>query len=285
MPFRIATCASVIVVLAILPAAASAASLIRPSSVTAAVAVSSGSARNVSLHCPNPAVALNGAASYRDGGLTLRRSTPGRAADDWQFRLVAAADGRTHHATLVLRCVRLGPPSAVPGARLDVKTNRPPPFSVPADGTTAVRRVRCGPGWLATGYGVHGGSSIRLASVVPVARGWNFRLENTGSHATTASVSARCLKEDVSSQRGVLHFNATRPSKQSRFGPGRSHSLTRACAAGRFGVATGSVLDPAGAFELGATGPVRDGRGRWVFRGRGEARTYLVCLSRAGSFQ
>jgi hypothetical protein len=286
MLYRIAACASVIVVLSALPAVADAANVVRPSSVTAAVALASGEARGVHLQCPDPAVAVNGAASRRDAGLTLRRSTPGTGAGDWHFRLTADADGRTHRGTLVLRCVRLALPTAAFGARLDVKTRKRPAISLGSNRSVAVR-VACGPAWLATGYGIHAGSAgIRVTSVVPLAHGWDFTVKNTDARATRVGLSARCLKERVTSTLGVLRFRTTRPSRQNELGPARVHSLTQSCGSGLFSLATGSTLEPAATFELDASGPVRSTRGRWTFRrGSGRVRTHLVCLSQTSRFR
>jgi hypothetical protein len=286
MPLRIAVCACLFVVLSALPAAAQAADTVRPSSVTRSVTVPGGSARNFTLECPSPGVALSGAASRRDAGLTLRRSTPGSGPGDWHFRLAADADRVIHRATLVLRCVRLGPPTAVLGTRLDVKTTKRPGITIGA-GEAVAARALCGRAWLATGYGLQGGSrSLRLDSVEPLAHGWDFTLVNTASRPIRVGVSSRCLKQTVSSQRGELRFQASRPSRHNAFGPGRVHSLGHSCGSGLFSLATGSTLDPAATFELAASGPVRTTRGRWTFRnGSGGVTTHLICLSRASRFR
>lgn len=269
------------------PAVAAARDIVRPSSVTTRVTVPGGGTRSVSLHCPGQAVAVSGAVDSKGAGVTLRRSRPGSGASDWHFRMSGVAGSTDRGATLVLRCVRLALPTGAFGARLEVKTQRRPGIAVPAGGSASVR-VRCGRAWLATGYGVDAGTSrvIRFASLVPVAHGWNFTLENTGSKPATAGTSARCLRQTVTANRGALRFRATRPSQQNVFAGGRVHRALHSCGGRRFSLATGALLNPAGGLELDSTGPLRSSSGRWTFRnGPGEARTYLVCLDRSSRFR
>jgi hypothetical protein len=287
MPLRIALGASAVAVLLALPAAADAAGAVRPSSVSARVTVPAGGARAASLHCPGEAVAVSGAVSRKGAGVTLRHSRPGSGPADWHFRLSAAAGSTDRGATLVLRCVRLAQPRGVFGARLVVKTQRRPGIAVPAGGTASVR-VSCGRAWLATGYGIEVGRStgIRLAGVVPRAHAWAFTIENTGSRSATVTASARCLRQSVDSTRGTLRFRASRPTQRNTFAGGRVHAVSHSCGTGRFSLATGSIVDPAGSLELDSSGPVRAAWGRWTFRrGSGEALTILLCLSRASRFE
>jgi len=171
-----------------------------------------------------------------------------------------------------------------------VKTSRQPSVAIPAGGATEVA-VRCGSAWAATGYGLDAGASgnVRLASVVPVAHGWNFVLENVGTAPATAGVSARCLRRTVSTTGSAeLRFGITRPSRGNVLGTDSTPTLSHSCGAGRFSLATGSIVDPRDAIELAASGPVRSERGRWTFRnasGGDRVRTFLVCLNTSSGFE
>jgi hypothetical protein len=232
-------------------------------------------------------VALNGAVIRKSPGVVVRRSIPGTGAGNWRFSVRVANGGSRVRS--VLRCVRLDVPAGVSGARLDVKTSRQPGVAIPAGGATEAA-VRCGSPWLATGYGLDAGASgnVRLASVVPVAHGWNFVLENVGSTPATAGVSARCLRRRVSTAgSGELLFGITRPARGNILGASSTPTLSHGCGAGRFSLATGSIVDPRDAIELSTSGPTRAARGRWTFRnasGGDSVRTFLVCLKRSSGF-
>jgi hypothetical protein len=285
MLFRLAASISVVAALVALPAGAHAASVVRPSSVHETAVLTAG-AHTISLQCPSPSVALNAAVIRKSPGVTVRRSIPGDSAGNWRFKVSAADGGSRVRSTL--RCVRLAPPAGVSGTQLEVKTRSRSGVTVPAGGTAAVR-LRCGGAWVATGYGFDDRlGNLRFASVVPSAHGWDFVLENTGSGAATAAVSARCLRQRVSAAGGSeLSFGVTRPSRMNILGTSSTQTLAHGCGASRFSLATGSVLDPADTLELATTGPTRPQSGRWTFRqasGGDRVRTFLVCLSRGSEF-
>jgi hypothetical protein len=291
MPLRIAARIAIAAALLAVPAASQAAGVVTPSSVTAVRVVPAGETVNLSLHCPRTAVALNGAVRQKAAGTTVRRSAPGQGAGDWSFTLAAAPGSKARRASAVLRCVQLTLPVGTSRARLGVRTRGNPAVVIPAGGSTAVQ-LRCGAGWLGTGYGLDAGTSddVRLAAVVPVARGWNFNVENIGSAPVTAGVTVRCLKRTVPARSGgaptELRFRVTRPAGPTSLGP-RKTSFARTCDPGQFSLATGSIVDALDSIELDASGPIRQGWGRWSFRhasGGDHVRTFLVCLSRGSTF-
>jgi hypothetical protein len=287
MAKRLAACISLSLVPLAAPSGALAA-VVKPSSVRAEVVVPAGATSTVNLQCPPAAVALNGAVTRKGPAVTVQRSTPGREADDWRFRLSADGAGGRRVST-VLRCVRLDLPAGVSGARLEVRTRTPAPAAIPA-GETVAMRARCGSAWLATGYGLNAGSSdsVRVASAVPVAHGWDFVLENVGPAPATAGVSARCLRQTVRAGSAQLRFRASRPSRGNTLGTSRSPAFAHACGAGRFSLATGVILDPLATIELAASAPVRRASGRWAFRqasGGDRVRSFLVCLRTDSGFR
>jgi hypothetical protein len=287
MPLRAAASISVVAALIAVPAGAQAASVVRPTSVSGTHTLTAGT-HTLNLQCPSPSVALNAAVIRKSPGVAVRRSIPGDRAGNWRFRVEVANGGSRVRS--VLRCVRLDVPAGVSGARLEVKSSRQPGVGIPASGATEVA-VRCGSAWVATGYGLDAGASgnVRLASVVPVAHGWNFVLENVGSAPVTAGVSARCLRRTVSAAGPAeLRFGVTRPARGNTLGTNSTPTLSHSCGAGRFSLATGSIVDPRDPIELAAAGPVRSQRGRWTFRnasGGDRVRTFLVCLSRSSGFE
>jgi hypothetical protein len=287
MPLRLAVSISVIAALIALPAGAHAANVVRPTSVSGTDTLTAGT-HTLHLRCPSPSVALNGAVVRKSPGVSVRRSIPGGGAGNWRFRVSVANGGSRVRS--VLRCVRLDLPAGLPGARLEVRTRTQLGVAVPAGGAAEVA-VRCGSAWVATGYGFAAGASgnVRLASVVPVAHGWNFVLENVGSTPVTAGVSARCLRRKVRSAGSAeLRFGVTRPSRANTLGTDSTPTLSQGCGPGRFSLATGSIVDPRDAIELATSGPVRSQRGRWTFRQAGggdSVRTFLVCLSRSTGFE
>jgi len=287
MPSRFALSTSLTIALLALPASALAADVVVPSSVARSTAVPSGGSKTLTLRCPAEAVALNAAVTNHDPGVTVRRSIPGRAAGRWSFRLAGAGGGGGVRA--VLRCVRLRLPAGVGGARLDVSTRRPP-VVVPAGGRTTVR-LRCGRGWVGTGYGFDPGTGgdARLASVVPRAHGWDFTVQNDGAAAATTRVSARCLQQTVTSSRGArLRFGVARRVFSDLVGarPGSAGTFTHRCGNSEFSLATGYAVDADGA-ELRLTHPEGRRAGRFRFRGAPSddvVTSFLVCLSRRSSF-
>ena len=290
MPTRLAALISVLAACAAVPVGAQAASVVRTTSIDATAVVPPGATSTDRLECPSPWVAVSGAVTSRGTGVTVLRSRPGDEASDWTFRFAADTSARRKVRT-VLRCVRLEVPAGVSGARLNVRTIRRPAFRVPV-GATAPLSLRCGRAWLATGYGFgERQGSVRLASVVPSAHGWDFLLENTGAADARADVHIRCLRQAVSASRNgastELRFGVSRPSSGNVVGSGRA-SFSHRCGGNRFSLATGSIVDPLGTIELADSGPVRFGSGRWTFRqasGGERVRTFLVCLARGSGFR
>ena len=286
MPLRIAVSISVVAALLAVPAGAHAANVVRPTSVSGTDTLTAGT-HTLHLQCPAPSVALNAAVIRKSPGVTLRRSIPGSAAGNWRFRVEVANGGSRVRS--VLRCVRLDVPAGMSGVRLGVKTTSEPGVGIPGDGATEVA-LRCGPAWVATGYALDAGGSgnVRLASVVPVAHGWNFVLENVGPADASAGVSARCLRRTVSTAGSAeLRFDITRPSRGNILGTNSTPTLSHSCGAGRFSLATGSIVDPRDPIVFAAGGPIRSQGGRWTFRnasGGDRVRTFLVCLSRSTGF-
>ena len=288
MPSRFALCASLTIVLLAVPTSALAADVGVPSSVARSTAVPSGGSKTLTLRCPAEAVALNAAVTNHDPGVTVRRSIPGADAGTWRFRLAGADGGGGVRA--VLRCVRLQLPVGVSGARLDVSTRRPP-VEVPASGSITVR-IRCGRAWIGTGYGFDPGTGgdARLASVVPTAHGWNFTIANAASTPVTARVSARCLRQTVTSTGGRLRFAVARLVFSDLIGrmPGSAGTFTHSCAESRFSLATGYAVDDVDGAQLRLTHPEGRRAGRFRFRGAASddvVTTFLVCLSRRTQFR
>jgi hypothetical protein len=288
MPSRFALCASLTIVLSAVPASALAADVVVPSSVARSTAVPTGGSKTLTLRCPAEAVALNAAVTNHDPGVTVQRSIPGAGAGSWRFRLTGSDSGGGVRA--VLRCVRLRLPAGVGGARLDVRTRRPP-VAVPAGGRTTVR-LRCGRAWVGTGYGFDPGTfgATRLASVVPRAHGWDFTIQNDSAAAETARVSARCLRQTVTSSQGdQLRFGVARPRFSDAVGArqGSAGTFTRSCGKSQFSLATGFAVDAADQVKLRLTHPEGLRAGRFRFRGAASddvVSTFLACLGRRSQF-
>jgi hypothetical protein len=286
MPSRIAAQIAIAAALFAVPASAHAQSVVSPSSVSARDTLTPGR-HSLHLQCPSPSVALHAAIIRKSPGVAVLRSIPGSRAGNWTFKVEVANGGSRVRS--VLRCVRLVVPAGVSGARLEVKTSRQPGVNVPAGEATEVA-VRCGVPFVGTGYGLDAGATgdVRLASVVPVAHGWNFVLENVGSASATANVSARCLRRKVSAAGPAeLRFDITRSSRGNVLGTNSTPTLSHSCGAGRFSLATGSILDPRDAIQLSTSGPSGPRSGRWTFRrasGGDSVRTFLVCLSTGSDF-
>jgi hypothetical protein len=291
MRLKAAACISLLAALVSVPAAAHAAGVVRPSSVTRGIVVPAGDTSTVRLHCPPSAVALNAAVTRRGDGVELRRSSPGQDPGAWRFRL-SAAEGTSHRrASMVLRCVRLELPSGLSSARLQLNTRRESGIRVPAGGAVQVQ-VRCGAAWTATGYGLDRGTShgVLLDAAVPTAHGWDFVLENTGPTTASVGMSARCLRTTVTADGGSarLRFRARRPSFEHVIVTGGSPTILHSCGAGRVSLATGFSLDPLDPIELATSSPVRGRGGRWTFRqaSAGDSvRAFLVCLSKRSGFR
>ena len=288
MPSRFALFTPLTIALLAFPASALAADVVVPSSVARSTAVPSGGSKTLTLRCPAEAVALNAAVTNHDPGVTVRRSIPGPGAATWRFRLTGTDGGGGVRA--VLRCVRLRLPAGVGGARLAVKTRRPP-VAVPAGGRATVR-LRCGRAWAGTGYGFDPGTGggTRLASVVPRAHGWDFTVQNDAATAETPRVSARCLRQTVTSSQGTrLRFGVARPRFSDAVGarPGSAGTFTHSCRESQFSLATGYAVDAADQVKFRLTHPEGLRAGRFRFRGAASGdvvSTFLVCLGRRSSF-
>ncbi|HEY7453183.1 MAG TPA: hypothetical protein VH683_01375 [Thermoleophilaceae bacterium] len=292
MALRFAIRFSILVVIAALPASAHAASAVVPSTVSAHTVVPAGGARTVTLTCPRLAVALNAAVTRKGAGVTVQRSRPGRSADDWSFRLVAARGGGSRSANMVLRCVRLHIAKGLSGARLVVNTAHQT-VSIPARGSVPAP-VSCSRGFVGTGYALAGGPRglIRLATVEPTSRGWNFVVENTGAARANATVYGRCLKRNVAARGDggsvSLRFGVTLRSRRNTVGPGSARTVVHRCRPSEVSLATGSIVDALDSIELAGSAPAGPRAGRWTFTNasRGDrADTSLVCLSRRGAFR
>jgi hypothetical protein len=285
---RIAVCIPLTIALLAGPASALAADVVVPSSVADSTTVPADGSRTLTLRCPARAVALNAAVTNRDPGVTVRRSIPGSKPGTWSFRL--KGEGGGGGARAVVRCVRLQLPVGVSGVSLDVSTRRPP-VVVPAGGTITAR-LRCGSAWVGTGYGFDPGTrgDARLVSVVPRAHGWDLIIHNDGAAAATARVSARCLRQTVTSTGGRLRFGVARLLFSSLVGrmPGTAGTFTESCGARQFSLATGYVVDSVDGVQLRLTHPEGRRAGRFRFRGAENddvVTTYLVCLGRRTQFR
>ena len=246
MPLRLAASISVVAALIALPAAADAANVVRPSSVGRTDTLTAGTH---TLHAPVP-VTVGGAERGRDpeepgshrAPLDSRQRAPATGASGSRSRTPAS------RVRSVLRCVRLEVPAGMSGARLEVKTRRQPGVAIPAGGATEVA-VRCGSAWVATGYGLDAGASgnVRLASVVPVAHGWNFVLENVGLQAHDRPRAALAASGGRR-ERGRLRRSCASTSHGRRGGTssGRTAAPRSRTPAARAGSASppGSIVDP-----------------------------------------
>jgi hypothetical protein len=217
---------------------------------------------------------------------------PGRDAGDWSFTF-AARRGSRRVAGAELRCLRLTIPAGVSAARLEVRTRRRAGVAI-APGDSRAVQIRCAQGHEGTGYGLGRGTrgDVRIASAVPTASGWSFRLENTGNAEASARVSARCLKRDVQARRGGestgLRFRISRPEFADVAEAGGSATFSHSCRRGQFSVATGSEVDPLDAIALIRSHTAGNRAGRWVFGGASagdRVTTHLVCLERGSRFR
>jgi hypothetical protein len=290
MLLRRAARISLAVVLLALPASAQA-QVVRPSAVNAGTEVPAGGTTTLTLRCPGAAVAIGAAVTRQGSGVTVQRSIPGSGAADWRFRASAAAGSQRRGLRAQLRCVQLKQPDGVTGARLLVKT-RMRPLGRVAPASPIARRLGCGRGWLATGYGVgHGASGdVRVAEAVPDAGGWRFRLENTGRAGANAQVSVRCLKRDVVARLGgaatTLRFQVTRSEVENQV-PAGNRVVRSSCRSGQFSVSAGVSFDWRDDIALGTIRPSGSRGGLWTFRQAGTAepvRSQLVCLGLRSRF-
>src|SRR5215212_1484063 len=247
MHFRRSACLFVLLAALAVPADALGADAVRTFSVSGRLVAASGHPSTLSLHCPESAVALNGAVTRKGSGVVVRRSSPGKESGNWAFRVAAAGSG-SRSVSAVLRCVALRLPSGFSSARLNV-TSRSRSIVDLAPGEARSTVLGCGRSWTATGYGLNAGADgeVRLADVIPDAHGWRFTLENTGESTQRAGVSVRCVHSGVTARgpngrTATLRFGVTRPSRTNRLGPGRT-TFTHSCGTRRFSLATGSSVD------------------------------------------
>jgi hypothetical protein len=124
---------------------------------------------------------------------------------------------------------------------------------------------------------------------VPGAHGWDFTIANAASRPATARVSARCLRQRVSSTGGQLRFRVARLVFSDLIGrrPGSAGTFTHSCARSQFSLATGYAVDGTSDVELRLTHPERRRAGRFRFRRAASddvVTTFLVCLSRRSQF-
>jgi hypothetical protein len=292
MPLRLTTRVTLAATfLLAFPATAHAQDVVRPSSVTGGTTVPAGGSKTLTLRCPGTGVALNAAVTSQAAGVTVRRSTPGTAANDWRFRVSAAAGAAGGRVGAVLRCVRLRLPQNMSGARLLIRT-RMRPFQQIQAGAPAAKRVRCGRGWIGTGYGLDYGASgeLRVAEAVPDASGWRFRVENTGARVTSASVSVRCLKRTVAARRSgartSLGFQVARSAVVNEV-PAGSRAVRSSCTRRQFSLATGVSFDWRDDIVQLNSHPRGERAGLWSFSQAGgiePVRSFLVCLGRRSQF-
>lgn len=289
MPLRVAFSFCILLALVALPASAHAA-VVTPTSTSAETVVPAGGTRALTLSCPHPAVALSAAATRLGRSAELLRSAPGRRAGDWRLTF-AARRGRGRTVEAELRCVRLNLPEGVSGARLGVQTRSRTRIRVPAGGTRTAE-ADCDPGYVATGWGIRRGrrGDIRAAAAVPAAGGWSFELENIGSKAASAAVSARCVRRVVRARRNgdnvELRFRVVRRAFEDPVGGGRTSFFHR-CRTGQYSLAAGSEVDPFDPIALVRSSAMGRRHASWTFA-RASAgdvvTTHMVCLARNSRF-
>jgi hypothetical protein len=291
MPFRVAlSFCAVFALFALAPSAHAA--VVTPGSTSVETVVPPGGARTVMLSCPGPAVALNASVTRLGGSAELLRSVPsGRDPGDWLLTF-AAGRGAGRAVEAELRCVRLRLPAGVSRAGLSVQTESRTRLRVPARGTKTAR-VNCAPGYVATGWGLRRGRSdrVQVAGALPSAGGWSFELENAGTGAARAAVSARCLKRVVRARRNgeavALRFRVVRRAFEDLATGGRT-SFSHRCRGGQYSLAAGSDVDPLDAIALVRSGASGRSRASWTFA-RASAgdvvTTHMVCLARDSRFR
>jgi hypothetical protein len=291
MPFRAALSVCILLALAALPSSAHAA-VVTPSSTAAETVVPAGGTRTMTLSCPEPAVALSGAVTRLGRSSELLRSVPSRRdAGDWGFTFAAGqGGGRTVEAEL--RCVRLRLPEGIRRVRLGVQTMSQTQMRVAAGGTRT-SELDCAPGFVATGWGLRRSrrGDVRVAAAVPSARGWSFEVENIGSGAARADVTARCLKRVVRARRNgnavELRFRVARRAFEDPVGDGRPSFFHR-CRSGQYSLAAGSEVDPLDAIALVRSSASGRRHASWTFAqaSAGDVvTTHTVCLARNSRFR
>jgi hypothetical protein len=293
MHLRFAVRLSLFLAVLAVPADALGAPAVRTFSVSGRLVAPTGHPSTLSLACPPGAVALNAAVTRQGGGVTVRRSIPGKGSGDWAFRVAAQGSG-SRAVSGVLRCVALRLPEGFTSAHLGL-SSRNSSNLVLSPGETTTTRLGCGRAWTATGYALEAGrlGAVRLAKAIPGPHGWIFTLENTGSAAARGGVAVRCLRSTATARRPdgatrEIAFRVSRPSLATVFdaGPSRRTS-TATCGRSRFSLSAGISVDPADQVEVLGASPAGPGGARWVFGGVREGDGYVrytVCLSTATRF-
>ena len=116
-------------------------------------------------------------------------------------------------------------------------------------------------------------------------------MRTRSSTPATARVSARCLRQTVTSSRGGrLRFDVARLVFSNLIGrmPGSAGTFTESCARSQFSLATGYVVDQTSEVQLRLTHPEGRRAGRFRFR-RADSddvvTTFLVCINRRTQFR
>jgi hypothetical protein len=274
--------------LAALPAAAEARDVIQPSTVSSSATITGGAARTLALSCRAPAIALNATATGLPAGATVRSSLPAAGVLRWSLELAAAESAERQRLGASLRCLRLALPAGVTDVSLGASTRRQPDLPIPA-GTTRRFALRCGSGYIPTGYGLDQRSGrVGVAAAVPGARGWSFRLANAAAAAAHVTVSVRCARARVEGRRRGAPVSLRLETRRASFTDDveAGAALRHSCRAGEFSVATGVNLDPAGGVELVSAQPAGERGGLWTFGGgAGRVGTHLLCLALDSTFR
>jgi hypothetical protein len=276
-----------VVALTALPGAAEARDVIQPSTVSRSATVAGGAARTLQVSCPTPAVALNATATGLPAGATVRRSLPGTGVLGWRLELAAAENEARQRLSASVRCLRLALPAAVTDVRLSASTRFEPDLSVPAGGTQPVA-LRCGAGYIPTGYGLDMlAGQVSVAAAVPGPRGWSFRLANSSSAEARVTVSIRCTRALIKGRRRGASVRLRLETRRTSFTDTaiEGEALRHACRAGEFSVATGASVDQATGLEVVSAHPAGARGGLWTFSGAGRVETHLLCLARSSTFR
>jgi len=277
--------------LAVLPAGAAARDTVVASSVERSVTVSAGDTRSLRLACPETAVALNAALVEPPRGVIVRDSIPGAQARRWTFRLAAVAGASEREVTGVVRCVRLRLPARVSDVILRVSSEAQPDRVVSAGQSVRIG-PRCPRGYVPTGQGIGASSrDVSVAAAIPNARGWNFRIENTGSSDATFTARIRCLQRTVIGSRRNktvrLRFDVQRTAFRRTVAAGREPGFEGFCAGDHFSLATGISLGQDHDVQLADSYPSGGSSARWSFDQVREAesvRAYMLCVARFSRF-
>jgi hypothetical protein len=205
----------------------------------------------------------------------------------WSLELAAAENAARQRLSASVRCLRLSLPVGVTGVRLAASTRFEPDLAVPAGGTQRVA-LRCGAGYIPTGYGLDTlAGRVGTAAAVPGPRGCSVRLANSSSTETRVTVSIRCTRALIRGRRSgasvSLRLETRRASFTNTAIPGEA--LRHSCRAEEFSVATGASVDQASGLEVASTQPAGARGGLWTFTGTGTVETHLLCLARGSTFR